>query len=127
MLGDFAVSRGDDRAAAAHYEAAVDSHMHEVTLKAWLGLAAARRRLGDASGARTAYEQAIAQIEAARERTTGDEQRTGYLDLHARAYRELVGLLCAWPGGPDIKVKKSSLDLPYVCRQWSSVGVVANP
>jgi tetratricopeptide (TPR) repeat protein len=55
-LGHLALAQGDPAAAARHYEAVLGA---APWAEAWAGLGLARRRLGDAAGARDALERAL--------------------------------------------------------------------
>ncbi len=65
---------------------------HYMNIDGALRLAEVRRALGDQAGARAAYEDAIARIEADRPHTPED-QRASFLSKHAAVYRALIDLL----------------------------------
>lgn len=88
--GQIELARGHVAKAAQAFERATASPMHEVAIDADYLLAQTRRQLGDLAGARRALEHAIARIESGRASVAGAAVRASYLELHARAYRELI-------------------------------------
>jgi CHAT domain-containing protein len=91
--GKLELARGHVDRAIAAFELATASPMHETAIGACYALAAARHGRGDLAGARTALEHALEQIEHARMGLVGSAQRASYMTMHAKAYRELVGVL----------------------------------
>ena len=90
--GRIALIRGRYDDALTGYTAASKSILHEMSIRGHLGMATANRARGDLPSARAALEDAIAKIEKSRTNTSGTALRTSYLQLHAGAYNELIGL-----------------------------------
>lgn len=97
--GQIALARGSFPTAIDAFTKASNSPMHEMAIGADYGLAAARKANGDLPAARHALERAITRIEAGRTSVDGAELRASYLTLHAKAYRELIGIRFDSEGG----------------------------